>query len=276
MPSLERRRLRWVLFLALGPPAIAWGLALLLRGARVIEPGQFVLLGGILQVAVTGYALHAAWGRLRVPRHLREEPSPESCVGTLSELTFAVLDCETTGLEPDGGDRVVSLGAVRLRQGALRPEETFHTLVDPGRPVPLSSTRIHGLDDAGLRGAPSLEEVLPAFLRFVEGAVLVGHDVWFDLCFLRRGTDALHQPALERSHAVLDTRLLGKLVHGRSGDSLDRLAERLGVPLEGRHSALGDALIAGRILERLLPSLESRGMGTLQAVLAAQDGLRRA
>lgn len=193
----------------------------------------------------------------------------------LDELTFVAFDTETTGLRPEDGDRIVSLAAVKVRGGAVKRSECFDALVNPGRAVPAESARFHGITEAMLAGAPAIDLVLPAFQRFAEGAVLVGHEVWFDLAFLSREADRMGLPPLTVSHPILDTRLLSRVVHGSAPDhTLDATALRLGVTIQGRHSALGDALATAEVLARLLELLKKRGIVTLGQALDAARGAR--
>jgi DNA polymerase-3 subunit epsilon len=192
----------------------------------------------------------------------------------LARLDFVVLDTETTGLRPRGGDRVVSLAAVRVRGGTVRPTEVFDALVRPGRAIPPAAIRIHGITDAMVADAPDPGVVLPAFLDFAGEAVLAGHDIWFDLAFLEPDLARLGLPSLAGHHPVLDTRLLAEVVHGPARHDLDAVARRMGVDIAGRHSALGDALGAAEILARLVGALEGRGIPTMEAALAASRRLR--
>jgi len=204
----------------------------------------------------------------QMERHLR----PADRERRLEESTFLVFDTETTGLHPDQDDRIISLAGVRMRGGVVKRTEAFDTLVQPGRSVPASSARFHGITDAMLVNAPPIDVALPAFLRFAEGSALVGHEVWFDLEFLARAAERLGLPPLSVTHAVLDTRLLSAAVHGDTVEhTLDAAAERLGVVIEARHSALGDALATAEVFARLLPLLRKRGIATVgQAVDAAR------
>jgi DNA polymerase-3 subunit epsilon len=204
----------------------------------------------------------------QMERHLR----PADRGRPLEEVVFVVFDTETTGLRPDQGDRIISLAGVRMRGGVVKRAEAFDALVQPSRSVPASSVRFHGITDAMLAAAPTMDVVLPAFLRFAEGAVLVGHEIWFDLQFLLRETERLGLPPLTVTHPVLDTRLLSVAVHGGAVEhTLDAAAERLGVIIEARHSALGDALATAEVFARLLPLLRKRGITTLgQAVDAGR------
>jgi DNA polymerase-3 subunit epsilon len=195
----------------------------------------------------------------------RFQPDPTAWseweAGRLDRLTYTVFDTETTGFAPDDGDEIVSIGAVRIVGGRLLRTETFERLVDPGRSIPRTATAVHGITRDLVRGAPPLDEVLPAFAAFAAGSVLVGHNVAFDMAFLaaaqRRTGTALSAP-------LLDTLLIDGVVHpDHDAHTLEAMAERLGVDLVGRHTALGDALLTGEIFLRLLPLLAARGVQTL-------------
>lgn len=187
----------------------------------------------------------------------------------LRELTYVVFDTETTGLSPRDSDRIVSIAGVRVRAGGLKAGEYFDALVNPERSIPTASTRFHGITDAMVAEAPPIGVVLPAFLRFAEGGVLVGHQVWFDLLFLEAATTRLGLPPVAERQPVLDTVALAQAVHGRLDDiGLDAVASRLGVAVRGRHSALGDALATAEIFVRLLALLDKRGIRTLGDALA--------
>jgi DNA polymerase III subunit epsilon len=185
----------------------------------------------------------------------------------LAELAYTVFDTETTGLEPSAGDEIISIGAVRIVNARLLKGEVFEQLVDPRRPLNPQSSRIHGIAAAALKGQPVIEKVLPAFHRFCEDTVLVAHNAAFDMRFLQLKEAA----AGVRFHqAVLDTLLLSAVAHPDLVDHrLESVAERLGVPVIGRHTALGDALVAGEVFLRLLTLLAERGIVTLRQALDA-------
>lgn len=182
---------------------------------------------------------------------------------------FVAFDTETTGMDART-DRVVAIAAVRWGPGG--EIDGFETLVDPGRPIPSASTAVHGIDDAAVRGAPSLDAVLPAFREFVGDSVPVAHMGAFDLAFLQRPLARARLPALERmlDTAVLAARLLPPLPEL----SLDAVCAYLGIPVAGRHTALGDARLAAAVLARLRPELERRGASTLRAALHWGDVTR--
>jgi len=187
----------------------------------------------------------------------------------LSELTYTVFDTETTGLEPSAGDEIISLGAVRIVNGRLLKHEVFEQLVNPQRPLKRESSRIHGIDASLLASQPILSEVLPDFHRFCEDTVLVAHNAAFDMRFLelKEATTGIRfdQP-------VLDTLLLSAVVHPSLQDHrLEAIAERLGVRVIGRHTALGDALLTGEILLKLIPLLAQSGIDTLKQAREASQ-----
>ncbi len=185
----------------------------------------------------------------------------------LADLDCTVFDTETTGFSPAAGDEIVSIGAVRVVGGQLRRSEVFERLVDPQRPVPAASSAVHGITDELVRGQPVLEEVLPLFARFCEDTVLVGHNVGFDMSFLRAREG---RTGVRFTQPVLDTLLLDAAAHpDHEEHSLEAMATRLGVDVVGRHTALGDALVTGEVFVRLLAVLQAQGITTLGQALEA-------
>lgn len=181
----------------------------------------------------------------------------------LANATFVAFDLETTGMDPRL-DRVVAVGAVRFTH-AGDFTATFDELVDPGRPIPAPAVAVHGIDDDAVRGRPALEAVVPTFRAFIGEAVPVTHMGAFDLAFLRGPLRRARQPSIER---VLDTAVLGsRLLAPLHELSLEALCAKLGLPADGRHTAVGDAAIAARIFVRLLPLLHKRGARTLHEAL---------
>jgi DNA polymerase III epsilon subunit-like protein len=183
---------------------------------------------------------------------------------------FVTLDLETTGLDTRR-DAVVSLAAIPFVQG--QPQPGLRTLVNPRRPIPSAATAIHGLDDAAVASAPAIAEVLPRLAAACDGAILVGYAIDFDLAILRRDARATRLRPL--GNQALDTRDLALVLDSsRRATTLEGLAERLGVPVAGRHTAPGDATIAGLILLALLPEMEARGVRTVSELLRLQRAAR--
>ena len=184
----------------------------------------------------------------------------------LSDLCFVPFDTETTGLSVRDDD-IVQLGAVRVLNGRIVAGEVLDTYVDPGRPIPPASTRIHHVTDADVANAPDIAAAGRAFHHFARDAVLVAHNAPFDIGLLRKSADRM---GVDWSHPVLDTVLLSAVVFGTTEDhSLDALCDRLSVsiPAALRHTALGDARATAEALVRLLPLVEGKGITTFGALL---------
>lgn len=185
----------------------------------------------------------------------------------LSKLAYTVFDTETTGLDPGAGDEIISIGAVRIVNGRLLTGETFHQLIDPRRPLHPDSVRVHGITAPMLAGKPVIDAVLPAFHRFCEGTVLVGHNAAFDMRFLQLKESS---SGVKFTAPVLDTLLLSAVLHGNALEHrLDGIAMRLGVDATDRHTALGDAVTTARVFLKLLPLLEAHGIRTLKEARTA-------
>ncbi|RPH71610.1 MAG: DNA polymerase III subunit epsilon [Myxococcaceae bacterium] len=195
--------------------------------------------------------------------------TPELDERKLTALEFTAFDTETTGLNPSDGDEIIAIGAVRIVNGRLLHQEAFEQFVDPGRPVSQETVRITGIDPALLRDKPPIEEVLPRFHRFCEGTVLVAHNGAFDLRFLQLKEAVA---GVRFAHPVLDTLLLAELIQpDLPPTGLEGIAERFGVPVLGRHTALGDAIMTGEIFLRMVPLLRARGIETLREAREASQ-----
>ncbi len=179
----------------------------------------------------------------------------------LSELAYTVFDTETTGLDPSAGDEIISIGAVRIVNGRLLRHEVFEQLVDPHLPIKSASMAIHGITSEMLDGQPSIERVLPAFRVFTEDTVLVAHNAAFDMRFLQLKEEAT---GVRFTQPVLDTLLLSEVLHANQKlHAIEAIAERLGVDVVGRHTALGDAIVTAEVLLKMLPLLAEQGIRTL-------------
>jgi DNA polymerase-3 subunit epsilon len=181
-----------------------------------------------------------------------------------------VFDTETTGLDPSGGDEIVQIGAARIVAGKLRREDSFEQLVNPRRDIPAAGIAIHGIRAELVADAPTLDHVLPAFHAFAHDTVLVAHNAAFDMRFLQLKERAT---GIVFDQPVLDTLLLSAVVHPQQDShELEAIAERLGVPVLGRHTALGDALVTAEVFIKMLPLLHESGIDTLgQALEASQQ-----
>ena len=188
---------------------------------------------------------------------------------SLRNLSYVAFDTETTGLNPSTGDEIIQIGAVRIVNSRLLHNECIDQLVNPQRPVPISSVKVHGIDPDLLPSQPTITEVLPDFHAFSIDSVLVAHNAAFDMRFLQLKEE---KTGLHFDNPVLDTLLLSSIVHpNQEGHSLDAIAERFNLTIVGRHTALGDALVTAEILLKLIPLLKAQGVHTLEEALIASS-----
>ncbi len=185
----------------------------------------------------------------------------------LASTTFVILDVETTGLSPLN-DTIIELGAVKFVNGEEVAE--FSQLINPMRPLPAKIVEITGITDAMLTGMPTIDQVLPDFVKFCEGAVLAAHNADFDMGFVGRAFSALGH---KMDHPVIDTLSLSRnMFRAEKSHKLGAVAKRLGISLKNAHRAVHDARATGLILVKMLDMLgESRPLRLLSDVNGAFD-----
>ena len=179
----------------------------------------------------------------------------------LSELTYCVVDLETTGGAET--DRITEIGAVKVRGGEVVGE--FQTLVNPRTHVPPLIAVLTGITNAMVASAPTLREVLPAFLAFAQGTVVVAHNAPFDTGFLRRACDGLGY-AYPR-WPVLDTAALARVILLRDevpNCKLGTLARHFRTTVTPNHRALTDAQATVDVLHGLMERVGNLGVHTLE------------
>ena len=231
------------------------------------------------------------WRRLRshyYQRQLRRKDLPEVIRDYLqafhgfnfdkpiAEAEFVIFDTETTGLSAKRGHRIISISAVRLREGRIDLSESFHELVNPNRDIPSASTAIHGIQPHMVDGKPTIEEVLPDFVRYVGASVLVAHHEWLDMSFLNREMTRYY--GLPFQNIVLDTAVLDQVLVAKkrpgqmaamikTGSTLDAVAERYHVPVEELHSSFWDALTTAQIFQQMIKKIQGLGILYLKDLL---------
>lgn len=169
-----------------------------------------------------------------------------------------VFDTETTGLDPADGHRVVELGCVELMDH-LPTGRSFHRYLNPERPVPPESVRVHGLDDAFLADKPLFAAIADEFLQFLGDAPLVIHNAGFDIKFINAELHRIKLAPIPVARAI-DTIEIAKAKLPGTRYSLDELCKRFGIDLSARekHGALLDAELTARLYLELIGGRQTR------------------
>ncbi|MDD2898624.1 MAG: exonuclease domain-containing protein [Desulfuromonadaceae bacterium] len=188
----------------------------------------------------------------------------------LNDLEYVVFDTETTGLRLSEGDKVISISGIRIRRGRIQNAEIFHSLVNPGRSIPPESIIFHHIEDHMVADAPSMNQVYPQFTEFVGDSILVAHNAAFDKKCLEIAAADAGLPMID--NPFLDTLFLSYGLHeGTEGHSLDAMAERMGIIIDGRHTSMGDARATAQAFLGLITLLPGRGVRTLAEAKAFCD-----
>jgi DNA polymerase III subunit epsilon len=192
------------------------------------------------------------------------QPSFDELSTPLFDVTFCVLDLETTGGSPLDC-AITEIGAVKYRGGELIG--TFQTLVDPGLPIPPSITILTGITESMVVNAPGIGEALPSFLEFIGDSVIVGHNVRFDLSFLRAAASQLGYEPL--SNDSVDTAgLARRLVRDEVRNlRLQTLSAHFRSPVTPIHRALDDARATAHVFHGLLERVGGLGVTNLDDLL---------
>jgi DNA polymerase III subunit epsilon len=200
----------------------------------------------------------------RSVRAVTSQPLLVEATTHLSEVAFCVVDLETTGGAEDS--RITEFGAVRVRGGEVTGE--FGTLVNPHSHIPAAIAVLTGITDSMVAGAPRLADVLPSFLEFAQGCVIVAHNARFDVGFLRRACAELAYTW--PSPPVVDTVGLARSVMLRDevpNHRLATLARHFHATVEPNHRALADARATVDVLHALIERVGNLGVHTLEDLL---------
>ena len=170
-----------------------------------------------------------------------------------------VFDTETTGFDPDQGDRIVEIGCVELING-LPSGETFHSYINPERDVPKSAEKIHGLSTAFLQDHPTFGVIVDDFLDFIDDSSLVAHNAEFDFKFVNWELKNVGQLPLSLSR-MIDTLQLARRKFPGAQNSLDALCKRF--KIDNSHRTLHGALLDSEILADVYLELKGGRQGGL-------------
>lgn len=164
----------------------------------------------------------------------------------LEELPVVVFDLETTGFYPEKGDRIISIGAVKVIGSSILDGEVFYSLINPEIPVPTDILRLTSITDEDLMTAPQTTEVLLKFLNFIGSSVLIAHHAKHEQAFMKKFTSSHLRFNFE--HRVIDTSFLIRLFKPVvTSLPLEQICLECGIEVENRHHALADAKMTANL-----------------------------
>ncbi|MEG0952605.1 MAG: PHP domain-containing protein, partial [Niameybacter sp.] len=175
--------------------------------------------------------------------------------------SYVVFDLETTGFSAHQ-NRIIEIGAVKVVNGEV--VDQFSEFVNPQVPIPYEIENLTGIKDHMVMDAPTIETILPQFLAFCEGSVMVAHNADFDMSFIHANAEGL---GLSSCFTVLDTVGLARVLMPTLGNfKLNNVAKRLGISLENHHRAVDDATATGEIFIKFIEMLEEKEVHTLDEI----------
>ena len=208
------------------------------------------------RIAQTLLAADPRFGRTTDGRWaLASQPATES--PALDACRFAVVDVETTGVRAFRGDRIIEIAVVML-DGTV----AFHSLVNPGMPVPMFVQGLTGIAPQMLRNAPPFDAIVDDLLHVFSGCVFVAHNARFDWAFVSTEIERARGLLLQGPR-VCTVRLARRLLPDLPRRNLDAVSYHFGIEIEGRHRAVGDAVAAAKCLGRMLRIAKDEGAVTL-------------
>lgn len=173
-----------------------------------------------------------------------------------AEAYFAFLDVETTGLDPNSGDKICEIAVIKTVGGEVADE--FVSLVNPGRSIPERAISIHGITQSMVNRAPLFRDIADDLLEFLHDTIIVAHNARFDLEFLRSELNNLNLSLPENS--VIDTLSIARRYYTFPSNSLGDIARYIGLPIDKQHRALADVTTTKDMFEYFLKDLERRGI----------------
>ncbi|MBR1744339.1 MAG: PolC-type DNA polymerase III, partial [Lachnospiraceae bacterium] len=172
---------------------------------------------------------------------------------------FVVFDLETTGIGAKSNE-IIEIGAIKITDGTMT--ETFSEFVNPKRPIPYRIQELTGIQDAMVQNADTIDVLLPKFLDFCEGCVMVAHNADFDIGFL---SQKAKERGIETDFTVIDTVSVARaLLPDLKRYKLDTVAKKLGVSLENHHRAVDDATATAEIFLHMMDRLKDKGIDDLK------------
>lgn len=175
---------------------------------------------------------------------------------SLDEVEFTIFDTETTGLDPEGGDRIVEIAAIRFKAG--KQIATFQSLLNPKRPICEAAFAVNHITADMLKDAPDTKTVLPDFLNFIKNSCLCSYNATFDLEFLNHELRLLGKNPLEDIVVVDILKMARRLLPGLERYALMCVADKLGIEAKQEHRAFSDVELTLKTFQKLKNILASK------------------
>jgi len=177
----------------------------------------------------------------------------------IREIEFTIFDVETTGLEPESGERIVEIAAVRVRDG--KTQDIFQSLVNPGsREISPAAFAVNQISQEMLKEAPNISEVMPLFLNFISDSCLAAYNAPFDFGFLC-SESRLIKKQLPKGLQIVDILIMAEsMLPGLERYALESVTKTLGINKIQEHRALSDAQLAVEVFGKLISILSKKGI----------------
>lgn len=201
----------------------------------------------------------------RRKRSLLKEP--------IQTAPFTIFDLETTGLFPELGHEIISIGAIRINGTQPLTYQRFHQHIKPIRPVSKRTRDLTGLTKEDLANAPSFPKAFQEFLQFCEGSILVAYPAAFDMHFVEKMLKRWKLPVT--TPYTIDAQAIAKQIYPNQRTQLDRMIAELGIQKLGRHHALNDAIMTAELFQVLLNECHQRDIHTTHELMEIAQSIRK-
>ena len=169
-------------------------------------------------------------------------------MGLIRKETFVCLDCESTGLEPEK-DRIVEIAAASFTFEGI--QDQFESLIDPECEIPQTSQEIHKISPEMVAGKPKIREILPQFLKMIQGKILIGHGIGFDISLIAAEAKRHQIPCKIDEQLYFDTLRMARIYGESPVNSLQQLRQHFNIEPEGAHRAMSDVIVNIEVFKQL-------------------------
>lgn len=195
----------------------------------------------------------------------RESYMNDVMIAPLDKMNAVVFDIETTGFFPEKGDRIISIGAIKLEKGEIIENQAFYSLINYDGELSAEVSELTGIQQQQLNDAPPLSDVLVRFFKFVEDYPLIAHHANHEKIFMQQACWSMFRTPFR--HRLFDTSFLYRLIEPEvMSFRLEDLCEKHGIAVEHRHHALEDAKLTARLWLYYIEAVRVIGCHTMNDV----------